>query len=495
MKFAKTVGTLPLLFALLLGVSACGEAAETQPMSDTAQTEPSAETETAAPEETYRYPELDLGGAEFPILNADCASWGFYSRLDSPEQDGEALNDAFYLRNRTVEEQFNTKIAVTEVWIDDCARSLLKVVTAGDDVYSAASVARYTLPVLLNANALLDLKTVDGLRLDEVWWDQDSQKLFDIGNLGIVRFAACDISLTGLECTVCTFFNERIASLLDLESPYQIVRDGKWTFDRMMEFSKTAANLNGDDNFKFKQGGNARYGIVSYSTFPDAMMYAAGEASALLDADGIPYLAYGGDRFFGVTEKIASFTSQPGIFNEFNDTTKGEYYEDIFRDGRSLLTIAQVKTAQRLRSMDDNFGILPMPKYDEEQDAYHCFTTGTQEVLCMPVTVGDAGSAGIVADALAYLSYSEVMPTYYDISLTQKGIRNEDSVEMMALIRDNRVMDIGATFGWTETLRSKIESTLMRGKTDLASEIAKQTEKIQQNIDKTLEDLLNIDNG
>ncbi len=51
---------------------------------------------------------------------------------------------------------------------------------------------------------------------------------------------------------------------LGLETPYQLVRDGTWTIDRLTEHAKSAANLNGDDSFAWNEKGNAIYGLASY---------------------------------------------------------------------------------------------------------------------------------------------------------------------------------------------------------------------------------------
>lgn len=433
----------------------------------------------------YEYPELDLGAAEFTILNST-TTWGFYTTFDLEEQTGDTLDDTIFQRNRKVEEAFNVTLVGVDKDIGEAAGELRKTVNSGEDVYQSALISLGSIAPLVQEQMLMNLRDCDAFRVDEEWWDQEILRTYNIGGNDIVWFAASELSLTGLECTVVPFFNERILNNLDLESPYDLVRNGTWTFDKLGEYAKAGANLNGADSFDtYDASGPAQYGIVSYSTFPHAMLIAANEDYIRLDKDGIPYFALENDHFFTVADKIASLTATSGEFNDFNS---GDiHYESIFRDGRALLTIAQVKATTKFRSMDDTFGILPMPKFDEAQEDYRCMRTGTSCVVCVPVTIGDMDACGAVMDALSYYSYTDVLPAYYDVTLTQKGLRNEDSVEMMNLIRDSRVPEIGSTFGWTSAISSQIETQLMKGKSDLASKIASQKSKVEAKIQETLE--------
>ena len=480
-QYGAVLGALVLLGIL----SACGgesgvTVADTQSVLETS----SQQTE-AVTEEVYQMPTLDLGGEEFTVLNST-TTWGFYTTFDLEEQTGDTLDDAVFNRNRKVEEMFNVKLLGVDEDIGTAANELRKTVNAGEDVYQTALISLGSISSLVQEQMLLDLRMCDSIQLDQTWWDQEILSVYNLGGKDIVWFAASELSLTGLECTVVSFFNERILNNLDLQSPYDLVRAGTWTFDKLGEYAKAGANLNGADSFdKYDANGSAQYGIVSYSTFPHAMVIAAGEDYIRLDNSGMPYLAIENERFFSIAEKIASLTATSGEFNEFNS---GDiHYELIFRDGRALMTVAQVKATTKFRSMEDEFGILPMPKYEESQDGYRCMRTGTSCVVCLPVTVSDMEASGAVVDALSYYSYTDILPAYYDVTLTQKGLRNEDSIEMMNIIRESRVPEIGSTFGWTSSISSQIETQLMNGKSDLASKIASAKTKVESLVAKTME--------
>ena len=81
------------------------------------------------------------------------------------------------------------------------------------------------------------------------------------------------------------------------------------------------------------------------------------------------------------------------------------------------------------------------------------------------------------------------MEPYYEAYLTQKGARNEDSAEMLQLIRDTRIINTGYTFGWTNSLTSALTTKLENGDASVASTIAAEKDKITEGIRNTLDAL------
>ena len=96
-----------------------------------------------------------------------------------------------------------------------------------------------------------------------------------------------------------------------------------------------------------------------------------------------------------------------------------------------------------LRDMKDDFGIIPWPKFDETLDRYYTNVDAGCNLICVPITVGNPECISVVLEAMAYDSYKNVIPTYYDVVLQTKYTRDEESPEMLDLIREGRVYDIG----------------------------------------------------
>ena len=132
------------------------------------------------------------------------------------------------------------------------------------------------------------------------------------------------------------------------------------------------------------------------------------------------------------------------IFNR----TNGYKGSGMFSEGRAMFTDTELRHAQTLRNMDDDFGILPYPKFDED-DNYATATNGGSHLLVIPITVSDVERTGAITEALCAISSREVIPAFYEKSLKSKYARDEESEEMIDIIRASRVYDIGYVAGGT----------------------------------------------
>ena len=75
-------------------------------------------------------------------------------------------------------------------------------------------------------------------------------------------------------------------------------------------------------------------------------------------------------------------------------------------------------------------------------------------------------------DALTYESYKSTLPVYYDLTISQKGLRDENSLEMLKLIRDGRSTQATNLFGVTYDLTTKLCDIVMKNSGNAASTMA-----------------------
>ena len=148
------------------------------------------------------------------------------------------------------------------------------------------------------------------------------------------------------------------------------------------------------------------------------------------------------------------------MFNKIFDITYGAktYYKPsdvdlydvpescikLFRDNQLLFMDASFYYVQQLRSMETDFGIIPYPKYDENQDRYYSRVSYYNAPI-VPVTNQNLELTGAVLEYFNYASSQTVIPAYYDVVLYGKVIRDEESRDMLDIIFDSRVVDIGDT--------------------------------------------------
>jgi len=106
--------------------------------------------------------------------------------------------------------------------------------------------------------------------------------------------------------------------------------------------------------------------------------------------------------------------------------------------------------------------------------------------LTVPKTQNDPERTGVILDALTYESYHDVLPIYYDVMVSQKGLRNEDSIEMLDIIYNTRGIEFSNIFGITNSFVSSYNSQIKSESLSLASLAASAKEGINANIEKVL---------
>jgi len=477
----------------MMAATSCASDADT---SDTGAAESNTEAaDTAVSEsaeasdtEAYEFPDIDLGGGDFTVANSETGTWGHYFHIDFEEATGEVLDDAVYARNRKLEEDYNLKLKVHEENIDKLFETLNTAIMSGEDLCDVAYIRSNKLSTMITSGGLYDLASIDGMNLNEEWWDQAVVENSRIGEDGTLFFASNYFSLMSFDGTVCTYINETMLNNLGMDKPYDLVRSGSWTLDALYEYTAAGKNLNGDESFAWDADGSSVYGLATWSNGVFALMRGCDAIFTQIDADGVPVITAGNEHFLNVCEKLASgLCAKNDEFINVNEAAPSpKNYEEIFKNGRALMVVAQIKTSSKYRALDDTFGMLPLPKYDENQENYVSFMPESCTMMCMPMTNGNPEQTAALIDAFSYVSYRDVLPVYYEVNVSQKGLRNEESIEMLDLIRQTRVCEIGSVFGWTTTMQNNVMLAVAAGNGSVASTVESSRSASEAAIEATL---------
>ena len=134
-----------------------------------------------------------------------------------------------------------------------------------------------------------------------------------------------------------TYFNEQMFSDRDLELPYQLVRDGKWTLDHMYEYVQAGVNLNGDTDFTWREGANS---IATWSNGYHALLNGAGAYYAMMDDNGTPIVTVQDEHFINVMDNLTeNLFSKSGHILSSSDMKSGDH-GSVFLDGRCMFIVA-----------------------------------------------------------------------------------------------------------------------------------------------------------
>lgn len=473
-----------ILIAALLGASSCGGTESGKITDSSSPTDESTDT-TAPVEKTYPfYDGVDLGGETFVVWNVMPNLWNMHCAIAPEEVDGETVNDAIYNRNAKVEAKMNYTLKEVNAEYDKMATELDTLVMSGDSTYDAVYMPMFTAGSGLSQGYYRALDEIDTIHLGDEWWDQIFLDATSIG--GSHYFAMSNAHLMGWDGLWCLLFNENMMDDLGLDYPYQLVRDGKWTLDKLTEYCEAAANLNGDDSFKCSAEGNSTFGCVSFQHVPMKFLFGLGADFVTKDKNDMPVFDCG-NRFIEACQKLAVFFGKSGVYlAASSDSAVDIYYQNFYEANRALFLGCELKTTGLLRNMNENFGIVPYPKLDENQADYRSTAVHQCAVFTIPVTSTHAEEIGQVFDALSYESDEMVLQPYFAVVVEQKGLRNQDSIDMLNIIKRTRSYDIGIAYQWVSTLEEQIRNKIYNGSADVASIIDSNKSKVQENIDKML---------
>lgn len=484
---------LALSLVALQMMASCGGGDTSAPNVTDAASEPATEAVTE-PQWLDSLPsDLDFGGEA--ILIRTRGDSNTMNEVDIVEEDGDVLNDAIFRRNREIEDRLNVSIAVSggESWSDYAKEitTLRASISAGDNAWQIIAGWANSLPSLSLENCFWDLSDMQYLDLSQPWWNQSAvegmrlcDKLFFV--TGDIAFS------TVLGSSFVVYVNDRIATELDLESVPQLVRDNRWTIDKMGELTVQAMkDLDGNS----VMDENDRWGIVlNYGNNADAF-YTASDIHQIIVTDGIPAFVPDVERLSALMDKLSPF-----YFNGESvgclATLDGDRQIAMFGNGQALMTMRELSCAHNdYRSMDDNYTIVPYPKMDETQEHYYsaCFNSAT--IWGIPTDNPNPTTAAAVMEALAAESYQTITPTFFETCMQDKYARNEDTVEMLNLIRANGYIDAEylymSAFNYSaQIVRNLVDSSK---KADVASYIAKNEKKFHSAVEKMIEKLENLE--
>ena len=154
----------------------------------------------------------------------------------------------------------------------------------------------------------------------------------------------------------------------------------------------------------------------------------------------------------------------------------------LFENDRVLFMDCSLFHISSLRDTETDFGIIPYPKYDESQKDY-CARVSYFMPSVLPATNKDLELVGAVMEYANYRAKANITPAYYDITLKGKVSRDVESVEMLDLILDNRVVDLGDTL-FCASVRDGFFTAMYRSDNrDLASVLQKNEKSLQKELD------------
>ena len=464
MKKAQKLACLLLAMLTVLSLAACNNTTGTTQDNVPADTSGTGEEIPPVPTETY-------DGYDFTILmtcrNPDSVIVRDFE-MDEGNSTLNVLNEALYKRNQQMQDEFDIVInPIVKYSSTNNGSDLVRNANTADDlVYDLCILGTYSAASLAQTGDLCDLTDFGDIDLSKSWWDQNVNR--DLKVHGRIYFTTGDISLVATQAMYGLVFNKEMFDEESWEYPYQLVEDGEWTFDKMKEYVlKVSADL--DANQTMDQYDKFGLGYIHSTCI--AFLGAAGEKIAQVNESGEIELSITRERaanavisFIELTKDRTHCINGQADTDGTNKTAIG-----MFADGQLLFRAVEHLGFPHLRDTKLEYGILPLPKYDEAQDRYYT-PVGSWDgaYVCIPVKNYEVERTSKIIERTAYISQQIVTPAYYKKTLEGKYVRDDDSYNMIKLEIENRTYDIGYMYNFG-SLQDNITTLSKNYSTNFAS--------------------------
>jgi len=434
----KKIFILFLAVLVLTGCKAGDSGSPEQTDTATAETENRAGEAEEAQYMGYVFPEADYGGYEFKI--SSMVFDGAVCDIVMEKEDGNVINDAIYKRNLIIEEKFNIKIKNTQYPNTQMQDVIVRSASAGDNAFDLAFCNTTESANIAGRGIFMDLYDIDALSMRSPWWNQSFIKNVSIG--GKLYFCLSDIPVQPNQLAWALCFNKTIMKDSGLAEPYELVRGGVWTIDAMLALIK-AGSRDFDGDGVFKKGD--RFGFTACDSASNGFLNGAAINPIVKDADDYPVLNPPSERDNLAADKLKELFDQ-GSGNALR-VAQGEEC-GLFMQGEALFISNNMTMIDRIRDMDDDFGIVPYPKLDGAQKAYHSVMGTNAMSFGIPRTADDIERIGTITCAMTAVSMDTVRPAYFEYTLKRKRARDDESLDMLEIIADTRIVDVGLIFNW-----------------------------------------------
>ena len=414
---------------------------------------------------------------------------------------GDTVNDAVYARNLAVEEKYKVVIKQDLQENGDPASFIQKKIMAGEFDHDVIYGWAYKLGACIPENFFADFNSLSNVDFTKEYWNPSTTEDLTINDklyLGIN-----DITMSKMDWADLLFYNKGLAEDYNIEkefgSFYDLVMGDKWTLDVFLNMVKSiSTDLDGDGNI----GKDDVYGLLIGD--PDDGSWAchsSGIDTTVKNEDGSYSLNFYSERLLNIIGKVNEVVTNNKVVKDYTDIwneggmegsgnygDQFEYARSYFATDHAMFCLGSPYLTCEFRNMSSDYGIIPMPKADENQDSYYSYVTPLASIFTIPATPrNDMDSAGpertgTILEYMAYKSNEVLLPEYYDTLLKGQRLDSDEDSQMLDVIRNTIRYDFAATVG-IEIVGNTVKT--MFAKPASATSSYKRTEKKLQ---KALDD-------
>ncbi len=373
---------------------------------------------------------------------------------------GQTINAAVLRRAEFIKNTYGVELNWINARGSNIANKLSEAVVGGsaDTRYHIAMPRMLEIQSIVATNSIYKVNGNQYVDLTKSYYNQASVEACTA--YGNTLFAGGDFSFLDEQTSYMIYYNVALTKGFDsFPNLYQIVKEGKWTVDTMINVAKLLSRNEGDT--AWTDDDIYGYGTTNMSRF---YQYSGLQQVTVLDDEYV--ITLDSPKISTLITKINTITSSEWARTEW--TGGFGALQKAFEEGRLLFYDEVVQKTDYFNEQTENFktGILPTPKLTEDQDKYFTPCTYQSVVMCVPKATDDRQMSNYFFEILSYTGQRFVMKAYYDNIKTK--LDPETANDSMQIIKDyifdGLCYDIGYMDGWNGLLNSVQSESYANGK-------------------------------
>ena len=484
----RLVALLLLLASLMIVLAACAEAPTQEEQSGVLSEEES--TELA---QYDNIPEdLKYDGEDIVILSRSKQGWT-QDEIAVPELNSEPVNDAMFNRNIVVNDRLNVNVVSAPIEDPDEFKPITeieRVVKSGAPDYDMVAAACYvTLPSAVKGT-FYDLTELEYLDFSRDYWMQSYNELISYGDSQYTATGV--IALSTYRFAFVTMFNKALFADKGTPYLYDAVNSGEWTLDYQASLVEDFyQDLNGDG----KMNEEDCFGLVSCPGLSTDPYWSSCDLPLVnKSAEGSYEYVLDIDRLSDTVDKVLHLFYDCGgtyLYKEVVSNTEQDEIRLMFSDGNAAMATLRLVAAEQpdVRNMEQEYGIVPMPKLNADQKEYGTLMHDQFTVFCVPASAAKQKleMIGAAMEVMASESLRLVKPAYYEIALKRKYMSDPVAWDMLDLTFARVIVDAGVVYGESIGFPHHKLRTIIQGKTNrVSSQFGKLGNSLQKQLDKLI---------
>ena len=366
----------------------------------------------------------------------------------SGETDSEVVA-ARNLTARAVEEKYNTKIIVNPVSVSSMLADA-KAAYASDMYYAdLLAIPQNMVGSFYAAGILANMYSLPFTDYSKPCYDREFTEAATLGDILLAVSGAASSDPDGLSCV---YFNRDLIG----DDPYALVNSGEWTIDKMRGFALNASTLDGV---------SGHGSSLDRAAYLDKLIASAGIDYVSNRKGTIPTLSFMDDTVMSqraekLVDRLYSLLFDDKTYSQTDSA-------GAFGSGKLIFLTGTLGDTAALADSKVAWGLLPMPKADNDQSGYFTPTADDAPVFCALLNTPNYETSGLILEALNEASYEYIDDIYFS-ELRDWRLRDNSSVNTLGVILDSQRTDFTKLMssGFTnlaaatcEAVRSAVTST------------------------------------